>query len=123
MKLDQNENTLGPPEPILAEIEERVRKVALFRYPTPGQPEIRAAMAFGTESVSPVDKIVGPQLAKTFDWPVDGILVGNGSDELLNTLALAVLDPGRVALAPTPSFFVYGQAARIQGADVVEVPH
>ena len=104
VKLDQNENTLGPPEPILAEIGERVRKVALFRYPTPGQPEIRAA------------------LAKTFDWPVDGILVGNGSDELLNTLALAVLDPGRVALAPTPSFFVYGQAARIQGADVVEVP-
>ena len=29
VKLDQNENTLGPPEPILAEIEERVRKVAL----------------------------------------------------------------------------------------------
>ena len=61
-------------------------------------------------------------MATAFDWPADGILVGNGSDELLNMLALAVLDPGRIALSPTPSFFVYGQAARIQGADVVEVP-
>ncbi|TDI43581.1 MAG: histidinol-phosphate transaminase [Acidobacteria bacterium] len=104
VKLDQNENTLGPPEPILAEMEERLRSIPLFRYPTPGQPEIRAA------------------LSKAFDWPAEGILVGNGSDELLNTIALAVLEPGRVALAPTPSFFVYGQAARIQGADVVEVP-
>ena len=66
VKLDQNENTLGPPGPIRAELEERVRKVPLFRYPTPGQPEIRAA------------------LATAFDWPADGILVGNGSDELLN---------------------------------------
>ena len=104
VKLDQNENTLGPPEPIRAELEERVRKVPLFRYSTPGQPEIRAA------------------LATAFDWPADGILVGNGSDELLNMLALAVLDPGRIALSPTPSVFVYGQAARIQGADVIEVP-
>ncbi len=104
VKLDQNEDTLEPPEPILAELQERMRSVPLFRYPTPGQPEIRAA------------------LSKACGWPVEGNLVGNGSDELLNTIALAVLDPGRVALAPTPSFFVYGQAARIQGADVVEVP-
>jgi len=75
VKLDQNENTLEPPEPILAEIQERMRSVPLFRYPTPGQPEIRAA------------------LSKACGWPVEGILVGNGSDELLNTIALAVLDP------------------------------
>lgn len=104
VKLDQNENSLGPPAPILAELQQRLGALPLSRYPSPGQPEIRAA------------------LARAVDWPEDGIIVGNGSDELLSTLAVAVLDPGRVALAPTPSFFVYGQSARIQGAGLVEVP-
>ncbi len=81
VKLDQNENTLGPPEPIRAELEERVRKVPLFRYPTPGQPEIRAA------------------LATAFDGRADRSLVGNESDEPLNTPALA-LQPQRKIILP-----------------------
>lgn len=104
LKLDQNENTAGLPEAIRTLIDERLRHVAMHRYPTPGQPEIRGA------------------LSKLNDWPAEGILVGNGSDELLNTLAIAVLEPGRRAVYPGPSFFVYGHATRVVGAEGIEIP-
>ena len=76
----------------------------LHRYPAPGQPEIRSA------------------LSKLNDWPTDGILVGNGTDELLTMLAFSVLEPGRRALYPSPSFYFYDQVTRVTGAEGIEVP-
>lgn len=104
IKLDQNENALGVPEPVKRALRERWEALALHRYPVPGQPRLRRAVA------------------EACRWDADGVLVGNGSDQLLHTLARALLEPGRVALSPTPSFFVYAQAALAQGAQVVEVP-
>ena len=104
VKLDQNENNLGVPESVRADLSAALAAVPLHRYPAPGQGELRAL------------------LAKRNDWPADGILVGNGSDDLLHTLALSFLEPGRTALAPAPSFFAYGYNARLMGAEVVEVP-
>ena len=104
IKLDQNENRLGLPEPIRAEIERRLVDVPIDRYPTPEQPELREA------------------LARVTDWPAEGIVVDNGSDQLLHTFARTFLEPGRVALAPTPSFFMYSLAVRLAGAELVEVP-
>jgi histidinol-phosphate aminotransferase len=104
IKLDQNENNLGVPDSLRRELMAALERLPLHRYPTPGQPEIRDL------------------LSKRNDWPAEGILVGNGSDDLLHTLALAFLEPGRKAVVPTPSFFAYGYNARLMGADVVEVP-
>ncbi|HXV60497.1 MAG TPA: histidinol-phosphate transaminase [Vicinamibacteria bacterium] len=104
VKLDQNENAYGLPEPVRAELEQKLRHLPLHRYPTPGQPELREALSEAT------------------GWPKEGILVGNGSDELLHTLAHTLLEPGRTAVAPTPSFFVYAYTARLAGARVLEVP-
>jgi histidinol-phosphate aminotransferase len=55
------------------------------------------------------------------DWPEEGILVGNGSDELLHCLAQSFLEPGRKAVSPTPSFFAYAYATRLVGAEIIEV--
>jgi histidinol-phosphate aminotransferase len=104
LKLDQNENTAGVPKKVREIIDERLRQVALQRYPTPGQPEIKKA------------------LSELNDWPAEGVLVGNGSDELLSSLAMTVLEPGRRALYPGPSFFVYGHATRVVGARGIEIP-
>jgi histidinol-phosphate aminotransferase len=104
LKLDQNENTAGVPKSIRNLINDRLKRIALNQYPAPGQPELRSA------------------LSKLNDWPAEGILVGNGSDELLNTLALSVLEPGRRALYPAPSFYFYGLVTRIVGAEGIEVP-
>ena len=104
IKLDQNENGLGLAEPIREEIARRLVDVAVDRYPIPGQPVLREALARAT------------------GWPAEGIVVDNGSDQLLHTFARTFLEPGRVALAPTPSFFVYSLAVRLAGAELVEVP-
>ncbi len=104
IKLDQNENGLGTPGVIRDVLDERLRSLPLQRYPAPGQPRLRRA------------------IAEAFQWTPEGVLVGNGSDQLLHTVARALLEPGRVVLSPTPSFFVYSQASLAQGATVVEVP-
>ncbi len=104
LKLDQNENTAGVPKSVRDPINDRLREAALHQYPAPGQPEIRSA------------------LSKLNDWPAEGILVGNGTDELLSTLAFSVLEPGRRALYPAPSFYFYDQVTRVAGAEGIEVP-
>ena len=104
VKLDQNENTAGVPKSVLDHLNDRLQEVSLHRYPTPRQPEIRSA------------------LSKLNVWPADGILVGNGTDELLLMLAFSVLEPGRRALYPSPSFYFYDQVVRVAGAEGIEVP-
>ncbi len=83
---------------------EALMRAPLHRYPSPSQAEILGI------------------LSEMADWPQEGILVGNGSDELLHCLALSFLEPGRSAVAPTPSFFAYAYATRLMGAAIVEVP-
>lgn len=51
-----------------------------------------------------------------------GILVGNGSDELLKLLAETFLSPGDEVIYAEPSFMEYEFTARIMGADCVAVP-
>jgi histidinol-phosphate aminotransferase len=104
VKLDQNENNLGVPDAMREALLEALRRTPLHRYPSPSQSEI-----LGT-------------LSEMSDWPKEGILVGNGSDDLLHCLAESFLEPGRKALAPTPSFFVYSYTARLVGASAIEVP-
>jgi histidinol-phosphate aminotransferase len=104
VKLDQNENNLGFPASMMEELLEALRETPLHRYPSPSQSEI-------LETLSAMS-----------DWPAEGILAGNGSDELLHSFALSFLEPGRKALVPTPSFFVFAYTTRLAGAEVVEVP-
>jgi histidinol dehydrogenase len=104
VKLDQNENNLGVPLSMMEELLEALREAPLHRYPSPSQTEI-------LETLSVMS-----------DWPKEGILAGNGSDELLHSFALSFLEPGRKALVPTPSFFVFAYTTRLMGAEVVEVP-
>jgi histidinol-phosphate aminotransferase len=103
-KLDQNENSFGPPEPVQRALLESGHNVPFHRYPDLEATELRKA------------------LGELCDWPHEGILVGNGSNELLLMLALSTLEKGRTAIAPSPSFSTYGFVARLMGADVVEVP-
>jgi histidinol-phosphate aminotransferase len=104
VKLDQNENNLGVPDAMRDELLEALRRAPLHRYPSPSQAEILET------------------LSEMSDWPKEGILVGNGSDDLLHCLAQSFLEPGRKAVAPTPSFFVYAYTSRLAGARAIEVP-
>lgn len=50
------------------------------------------------------------------------ILLGNGSDEIIQLLAMAVAKPGSVILAPEPCFVMYRMIATYTGMRYVGVP-
>ncbi|MDZ7813376.1 MAG: aminotransferase class I/II-fold pyridoxal phosphate-dependent enzyme [Ideonella sp.] len=50
------------------------------------------------------------------------IMLGNGSDELISLLSMAISQPGAVVLAPLPGFVMYELSARLQGLKFVGVP-
>ena len=62
------------------------------------------------------------KLAVLSDFPAENIIFGNGSSELLFTLALASLNEGDEAIFPDPTFPSGLKASRIAGAKLVKVP-
>ncbi len=101
VKLDGNENPYGPSPGVR---EALARFPHYHIYPDPEQRQVREAIA----------EYVGAD--------PEGIVVGNGSDELLDLTARLLLSPGdRVVNAP-PTFGIYEFVARTYGAGVVEVP-
>lgn len=105
IKLDAMENPYAWPVELLDDWLAALRDVALNRYPHPQAPALKA------------------RLRTVMDLPTDCELVlGNGSDELIQLLALGVAAPGRVLLAPEPGFVMYRMIARFVGMDYVGVP-
>ena len=105
VKLDAMENPYTWPDELRAEWLDVLRGAAVNRYPHPGSPEVRAA------------------LRRAMPIPADAeIVLGNGSDELIQMIAMAVGGPGRVVLSVEPSFVMYGMIARFTGMEYVGVP-
>lgn len=105
IKLDAMENPYTWPADLVDAWLERLREVSLNRYPDPGAEQLKA------------------RLRPCMDVPADmDILLGNGSDELIQMLALAVAEPGRVMMAPEPGFVMYRMIATFVGMDYVGVP-
>lgn len=90
--LDANENRLGTMVPELGE--------DLNQYPDPRTPELRSALA-DRLGVSPAE-----------------LWIGNGSDEGIDVLLRALVDPGDAVAVVEPTYGVYRTRARTHGADV-----
>jgi len=71
----------------------------------------------------PQPRALVDRVSQLYDVPARNLLVGRGSDEAIDLLVRAFCGAGqdRVVITP-PTFGFYGVAARIQGAEVVEVP-
>ena len=54
--------------------------------------------------------------------PADRIIIGNGSDELLDLLLMATIDPGDEVIVPPPTFGVYAARPPLFNGVVREVP-
>lgn len=67
-------------------------------------------------------RAVRERLAAYASVPADRIIVGAGSDELIDLIFLATLDPGDEVLLPVPTFGVYRARAELFGGRAVEVP-
>ena len=98
VKLDAMENPYHLPVELMALIAERAARAALNRYPDPGARELKAQLRAVMRIPAGMD-----------------LILGNGSDELIQMLALAVAKPGAVMLGLEPSFVMFRMLATIVG--------
>ena len=105
VKLDAMENPYPLPPALRRELAEVLARVDLNRYPEPSGRRLRELIALK------MDVPRGMEL-----------LLGNGSDDLLQMLALALSRPGAVMMYPAPTFVMYEMNARFTGMRSIPVP-
>lgn len=105
IKLDAMENPYGWPEDVKPAWLEALRAVALNRYPDPGAAALKQRLRSGLQV---------PDGA--------ALLLGNGSDELIQMILLALARPGSAAMAPVPTFVMYELLAAVAGMRFIGVP-
>ncbi len=105
VKLDAMENPFGLPEALRIELGNRLGQLAINRYPASRIDDLRSALA---SQVSLPDGF--------------GLILGNGSDELITLLSMACDVPGAKVVAPVPGFVMYDVSARLQGLQFIGVP-
>src|SRR4051812_12147224 len=102
IKLASNENPRGIGPRTRAAIEASIADVA--RYPDGNGFELKQA------------------LAKRYGVDMSAIVLGNGSNDVLELVALAFLGPGRAAVYSQHAFAVYPLATQARGARSIVVP-
>lgn len=105
IKLDAMENPYQLPQSVRDEIAEAVATAAINRYPDPGARFLKEKIRDLTGLPQGMD-----------------VLLGNGSDELIQLLALAVNKPGATLLSVEPSFVMYRMIATFTGMRYAGVP-
>src|SRR5688572_11751646 len=104
VKLDATENPYPLPEPLRRELADVLSRVDLNRYPDPAAPRLREL------------------IARTMGVPAGmEVLLGNGSDDLIQIVTLAVAKPGAVMMYPGPTFVMYAMNATYFGLRAVPV--
>jgi len=104
VKLNQNENPWDAPESVKRRVLEAVLGRPFSRYP---EFDPRALVE---------------RLAAFAGWRPDGVLAGNGSNELIEALLLVTAGPGARIVIPEPTFTLYALMTGILGAESVRVP-
>jgi len=104
VKLDQNENPFDLPEKLKRRVVEHALRRPWSRYPEFDPRELLGA------------------LASRAGWRADGVVAGNGSNELIEALLRVTVGPGTRVVAPEPTFTLYGLLARILGGELASVP-
>jgi histidinol-phosphate aminotransferase len=102
IKLNQNENPLGPSPRALEAVRAILHDAHI--YPEGSAPALRE------------------RLAALWELPPEWILAGNGSDEIFRLFAEVYLEPGDRVIVPAPSFAGYPLVAELAGAEVIRVP-
>ncbi len=105
VKLDAMENPFRLPPGLQRELGERLGRVAINRYPVQSTVDLVAALSAHVDL---------PRSCK--------LILGNGSDELIDLLSVACHVPGAVMLSPLPGFVMYEMSARLRGLKFVGVP-
>ena len=104
VKINQNENPFDAPAAIKEETFRRVASRAWSRYPDFAPAGLHA------------------RLAEFAGWRADGVVAGNGSNELIQALLMVTVGERSRVVICEPTFALYRQIATVLGGEVVSVP-
>ena len=105
VKLDAMENPYALPPTVRDEIAQLVADAAINRYPDAGAHSLKEK----------IRSVTGLPLGMD-------VLLGNGSDEIIQLLAMALAKPGATLMSVEPSFVMYKMIAAFVGMNYVAVP-
>jgi histidinol-phosphate aminotransferase len=105
VKLDAMENPYRLPPGLAGELGRHLAQVAINRYPDPSAAGLQAALRRSMGIPEGLDMVLG-----------------NGSDEILQMIAVALAKPGATMLALEPSFVMYRMSAIAAGMGYEAVP-
>ena len=102
IKLASNENPLGPSPKAVEVMKSIANQVNM--YPDGGGWKLRNA------------------IAEKFSLSMDNVILGNGSNEIIEFIGHAFLSPGDQIIAAEHAFVVYKLMATLFGAETIEIP-
>ena len=105
VKLDAMENPYSLPPSLKKELAEVLSRVELNRYPDPTGRKLRELLARKMNVPGGME-----------------LILGNGSDELLQIVTMALARPGATMMYPTPTFVMYSMYAAFTGMKAVALP-
>jgi histidinol-phosphate aminotransferase len=103
-KLNQNESPWDVPAELKRDVLAAAAAAPWQRYPEFAPPALLA------------------DLAAHYGWVPEGVLVGNGSNELIQATLSVALEPADVVVAPTPTFSLYRLLTGVLGGRYRPVP-
>ena len=104
VKLDAMENPYALPPALRRELAERLAQVDLNRYPEPNPQRLRELLARKMRVPAGME-----------------LLLGNGSDDLIQILTIALSRRGAALMYPSPTFVMYSMNAAFTGMRAVPV--
>jgi histidinol-phosphate aminotransferase len=104
VKINQNENPYDLPEAVKRRVLAQALERPWSRYP----------------EFDPKELV--ERLAEFAGWRPDGVLAGNGSNELIEALLLVTVGPGTRVVVPEPTFTLYALLTRVLGGEVIGLP-
>lgn len=105
LKLDAMENPYTWPESLQREWLQRLKQVPVNRYPDAAAWELKERLREACDVPAGMD-----------------LLLGNGSDEIIQIIIMALAKPGAVVLAPEPTFVMYRNLALAANVNFTGVP-
>ena len=122
IKLASNENPAGPSPAAIRTITAGLKKT-LNRYPDGSGYYLKTALAEKLSKNPPSPPFnKGGQGGITYNITPENIILGNGSNELIDIAVRTFLAPGDEAVMAHPSFVVYSMAVQAAGGKAIQVP-
>ncbi len=103
VKINQNENPFDMPEAVKVAVNQAMVSRKWSKYP----PFVPASLI--------------SKLADFSRWKPDGILVGNGSNELIEAVLIVTVERGRRVAIPQPTFTLYKLLTTVLGGETHDV--